>query len=441
MATYRRVPIDTCIVDPRYQREINPRHPALTDEFDAALLGVLEGSERESGEVAIFDGQHRLERLKREGIASAPVMVHTGLTPEQEADLFRRLQEGRKALHPTETFRARLFAEDPVAVSMDGIARARGFRIGAGPGSLQAIVAVERVFNRGNLEETLDLIKLWEGSARALEGSMIDGLSRFLELYPEADAERVEAVLTETSPAVIWRKMAEVVDQFRYSRSRAALEVIRGTVSSRKHPLPSVQNALDQRVEATRAESGRRTVRRVTLEQVRDAARELGTFYPEQLAEKLGISPRSLTKRDGYLPQLINRSIPALAKHRAGTPGQGGGGRFYYEYLRPQPGIPRAKRTKAPPPETDAVEQMERNGSAPSGRAALLGVSDSDVRKLVEEIVALGHGDKLRSGGSHVKVLLGDGTKPVTITTSRPSRAALKRTRANLRRAGINVKR
>lgn len=428
MASFRRIPIEQCIVDPRYQRDLNPRHPALNDDFDAALLGVLEGSERESGEVAIFDGQHRLERLRREEMRTAPVMVHQGLTPEQEADLFRRLQEGRKALHPVETFRARLFAEDPVAVSMDGIARARGFRIGAGPGSLQAIVAVERIFNRGNLEETLDFIKLWEGSSRALEGSMMDGLSRFLDLYPEADRDRAKEVLAETSPAVIWRKMAEVVDQFRYSRSRAALEVIRGVVSSRKHPLPSVQNALDARVETQRTAEGGRRLRRVTLEEVRDAARELGTFYPEDLAEKLGISRVSLTKKGGPIPALINRSIPALARHRS----KESGGRYYYEYLRP--GAQTTNRAKVPPPER-VLSGASQSGSAPTGQT--FKANDPKAQALLDELVALGA--PIEQGGSHIKVCP-PGHRPITISRSKMNENQVKKTRAQLRRAGINVK-
>lgn len=433
VATYRRVPIENCIVDPRYQREIKERHPALRDEFDPALLGVLEGSERDSGEVAVFDGQHRLERLRRDGQATAPVMVHQGLTPEQEADLFRRLQEGRQPLSQVETFRARLFAEDPVAVSMDGIARSKGFTIGAGPGSLQAIVAVERVFNRGNLEETLDFLNLWHGEKRALESGMIDGLSRFLELYPEADRERVRELLADTSPTVIWRRTVEVMEVARSSRARAVLEVIRSLISSRKHPLPTVASALEQRVEAVRAGQGRGYRRRVTLEQVRDAARELGVFYPEQLAEKLEISPRSLTKRGGYLEQLINRSIPAIARHRAGTKGQGGGGRFYYEYLRPQPG--KRNRVKAPPPEAVAVRAAS-NGHGPVGHVPR--VSDPAVQEVVNELYALGI--RMEQGGSYLKAFPPNGSKPVSISKSSTGGRA-KTLRGKLRRAGINVKR
>lgn len=433
MATYRRVPIENCIVDPRYQREIKPRHPALVDDFDEVLLSVLEGSEREDGTVAIFDGQHRLERLRRDGAATAPCLVHQGLTPEQEADLFRRLQEGRKALSPVETFRARLFAEDPTAVSMDGIAQAKGFRIGVGPGSLQAIVAVERVFKRGNLEETLDFLALWKGEKRAYEGGMIDGLSRFLELYPEADRARVKDVLADTSPTVIWRRTVEVMEVAHSSRARAVLEVIRSLVSSRKAPLPTVAKALEQRVESSRGRSYRR---RVTLEQVRDAARELASFYPEQLAEKLGISKHSLTKRDGYLDQLINRSIPAIARHRAGTPGQGGGGRYYYEFLRPQPGIPAAKRTKAPPPETMAALRANTNGTIPQG--AVPRVSDPKVQEVVNELFALGV--KMEQGGSHLKVYPPNGGRVVSISKSSTG-GRTKTLRGKLRRAGISVKR
>lgn len=433
VASYKRVPIESCIVDPRYQREIKERHPALQDEFDPALLGVLEGSERANGKVAIFDGQHRLLRLKREKQATAPVMVHQGLTPEQEADLFRRLQEGRQPLSQVETFRARLFAEDPVAVSMDGIARAHGFTIGAGPGSLQAVVAVERVFNRGNLEETLAFLKLWKGEKRALEAGMIDGLSRFLDLYPEADRARVKEILADTSPTVIWRRTVEVMEVVRSSRARAVLEVVRGLCSSRKHPLPTVASALEQRVQSSRGHSYRR---RVTLEQVRDAARELGVFYPEQLGEKLGISPTSLTKRGGYLEQLINRSIPAIARHRAPSKGRGGGGRFYYEYLRPQPGIPAAKRTKAPPPEVMAAQRANLNGSVSGG--AVPRVSDPKVQEVVNELFALGV--RMEQGGSHLKVFPPNGGRVVSISKSSTA-GRTKTLRGKLRRAGISVKR
>lgn len=308
MAQYRRIDVTDLFIDPSYQREEKPQHvKKIADDWDEAQLGVLEVSEREDG-YAVFDGQHRLKAAETRGEANLPCLVHTGLTPQEEAELFRQLQDNRKALTPLDRFKARHFAEDPVAVGIFKLAEKHKYKVGTGPKSIQSIVAFERVYLRGNLDESLNILGMWRGDAKQLEGSLIDGLSRFLLLYPEADRGRAREQWAEFSPTVILRRSAEFMATAHSSKAAGVLEVLRDLYTSRKFPLPTVEKAVAERKAVEQA--GRRTYRRVQASEVRDAMRDLctanGSCTVDSIQEHLGTSRASLTKRGGFIDQVLD---------------------------------------------------------------------------------------------------------------------------------------
>jgi hypothetical protein len=340
MPKYQRVPLVNLVIDPGYQREIIPNHlKKIRGEFEEAQLGVLEVSKRAEDEFAVFDGQHRLKVLEELAWDTAPCIVHTGLTPQEEADLFRKLQDNRKALTPIDKFKSRLFAEDPIAEGMAKIAEGQGYKIGVGPSSLQAVVVVERVYRRGNLYSTLDTVGIWRGDAKQLDGSIIDGVSRFLDLYPEADMERARSQWMQLSPIVLIRRSAEFMASAHSSKAYGVLEVLRSEYTSRQFRLPTVAEAQAER-KATTGASGRR-YRRLTGEEVRDAILELHNERLNQpdppanprwtipdLMEKLSVGRQSLTKRGGYIEQFVERGMIVRSRH--------GNGQFEYEYIPPE---------------------------------------------------------------------------------------------------------
>jgi hypothetical protein len=185
---FSHIPLDKIKVDPRYQREIIPTHlDRIRNEFDEAQLDVLQLSKRSPDEYACIDGQHRLivlaERaVSGEGGDTAPSLVHEGLTPQEEADLFRLIQERRRQLTPLDKYKSRLFADDPIAKGIEVIAEEFELEIGTGPKSIQG----------GFLDRLLDL-----GSFKRVRDG--NGPYRFERVPPGKEQSRLIAQRKERS--------------------------------------------------------------------------------------------------------------------------------------------------------------------------------------------------------------------------------------------------
>jgi hypothetical protein len=306
-----------------------------------------------------MDGQHRLLAAKEMDFANVPALVHVGLTPQQEADLFRRLQDDRKALSHGERFKARLYAKEPIAVGMSKTAKKFGLEIATGPKSLQAVVAVERCYRRGNLEEALDIMQIWAGDSKTLEGPLVEGVSRFLDLFAEADRDRCREQWVNVSPTVVIRRASEFMKTAHSQKSSGVLEVLRDLYTSKKFPLLTVEKAMAER-KAVESEQGRR-YRRVSAAEVRDAMMELceaapsGQITVKEIREKAGASHASLTKRGGLLDQLLDQGT--FKRVRDGSYGP-----WHYEYVPPhkQSAQIAARRSSG-----DDQTGRRRNGSDP----------------------------------------------------------------------------
>jgi hypothetical protein len=150
---------------------------------------------------------------------------------------------------------------------------------------------------------------IWAGDAKVVEGSLIDGVSRFLDLFPEADMKRVRTQWMNVSPTVIIRRSAEFMASAHSSKAYGVLEVLRDLYTSREFRLPTVQQAQQERIG-----SGTR-YRRLTGTEVRDAILVLhdkkakaGDDPPywtiDELREELGgVSRPALTKRGSHIDQ------------------------------------------------------------------------------------------------------------------------------------------
>jgi hypothetical protein len=214
MATYKRIAIDKIKVDDRYQRPVDAsRVKRMATKYDEALVGTLEVSQRNgTGSYVVFDGQHRLEAAKIVGVTALPCLIHKGLTPEEEAELFVALQRQRKNISPLDRFRARLFLGEEIAVGINATVQECGYRIAdtKDPGrydAIGAVVAVERIYMRGNLTETLTLLRsLWAGDAKSTDGALMEGLSLvefgYANRLTDERLERLRAV----PPVVILRR-------------------------------------------------------------------------------------------------------------------------------------------------------------------------------------------------------------------------------------------
>ena len=163
-------------VHPRAQREIVPsRLESLVSNFNPALLGVITASYR-AGKTLIVDGQHRwraatdpivIEKFA-EGDGEVPlnVTVFTGLTEEQEAQLFLGLNSAA-SVHVAEQFKAAVIAQYQDFVTVSGIVEEYGLRV-ARSGAQETI----------NAPSTLMNIYNWQPDGEVIVRRTLDTLTR-----------------------------------------------------------------------------------------------------------------------------------------------------------------------------------------------------------------------------------------------------------------------
>jgi hypothetical protein len=224
---HRKVRLADLKVDGTYQRELDEtRVQRIVDEFNPALLGALEVSQR-NGKFAVFDGQHRLAALKALGKDTAPCIVHEGLSVAEEAALFVQLQTQRKALSPYDRFRARLRAGEPAAIEIQQIAKDRGYTIVRGGHDRQigAVASLDRVYARGGgdlLDKALSWIATYQGEPKGTDGALIEGFAIAIQKYGDDPRffERLPVVVENTPAATILRKAIAALETGGGSASR-----------------------------------------------------------------------------------------------------------------------------------------------------------------------------------------------------------------------------
>jgi hypothetical protein len=306
MPKYRKLPMEQLFIDDRYQRELSQRRVAkMADQFDENKIGVLEVSQRKPDKYAVFDGQHRLAVLERIGANDAPCLVHEGLTPRQEAELFVSIQTERKRPQAVERFIAEVFAQEPTTLAIWEILQERGIEVGMpqGKGSqsdltvLGAVTAALRVFEAGNLAETLDvLLTAWEGERKLLDANMLEGMSAFLTLYgPRISEGDLLDKMQDTTPTEIIRRASAKKQTTGGTMRELIVEELRSRVSGSTKG----QGAL------RRSPLAERTVALRNLKLVREALQPQNGSYPI-------LSQAELTQRTNIRSQEIGPVLKTL---------------------------------------------------------------------------------------------------------------------------------
>jgi hypothetical protein len=176
----RQLPADKLIVDPTIQRNLDQRRVAkMAADFDAEAVGVLTVSRRANGSYHIVDGQHRhaTARLALGDSAELACRVFTGLTSEDEARLFRLLNNTAKP-QAIDLFRVRVIEGDPVATEIDRVIRHAGWdiKIDSAAHAFGAVAAADRLYKNdpSTVEKSITTItKAWghdEADFRVFEG-------------------------------------------------------------------------------------------------------------------------------------------------------------------------------------------------------------------------------------------------------------------------------
>jgi hypothetical protein len=197
-----------------YQRVTNNAQVAnIVKRFDEAKLGTLIVSERD-GKYHIIDGAHRARALRNLGYTHAPCVVLTGLTYEQEADYFRKQNQDKRLLTPSDLFKAGLASGDDQCVKISKIVKANGFHIGKGNKDFYKLAAIHTLYTISEeygydvLDVTLFLIaSTWSEIPRASQSESLLGVAEFVRRYGMADfSERLRDKFS-----IVWYDYSEAI--------------------------------------------------------------------------------------------------------------------------------------------------------------------------------------------------------------------------------------
>ncbi len=171
--------------------------------FDPNALGTLSVSVRTDGTTIILDGQNRAELCRRAGWGDQRVLcrIYTGLTLQQEAGLFRALNDNRR-VRTIYKFLARVTEGELGAVAINTVVQQLGWKISdqAGPTHITAVVSLERIYvgdrrqnkgvpDLGAVVTTLNVVtEAWGHRSEAVNGQVLIGVGQVIGRYGEAIA-------------------------------------------------------------------------------------------------------------------------------------------------------------------------------------------------------------------------------------------------------------
>lgn len=212
------VPLERFMVDEKYQRDLTSLVEEIEADFDPAMVGTLIGSERKNGKIALVDGQTRFEGARRRGDPGAlPALIYTGMTREDEALLFARLQRKRRSIQTWQRFQAELVAKQKTQVDIAKILKDFGLEVGPRRDrDVQAVTALESVYARGGKEllrrVILILHEAWaisegETTRDAFSEPLIRGVARLMQANQIDDARLVKR-LAGTTPTRLRQRAA-----------------------------------------------------------------------------------------------------------------------------------------------------------------------------------------------------------------------------------------
>lgn len=196
-----RVKLAVITFDGRVQRGLDLKRVAsIAEDFDWDAFGTPTISRRIDGTLHAVDGQHRILGGIKAGHAErvAQMRVHEGLSLEEEARLFRLLNNTKQVL-PVDKFRIAVIEGEPAAVEMNKMIEHAGLTVAhSGERSFRAVQALRAVhqFDPQAAAKTLDLlVRAWGTSATSVQASLVAGAGRFFIRY--GDAPQMEKLVAK----------------------------------------------------------------------------------------------------------------------------------------------------------------------------------------------------------------------------------------------------
>jgi hypothetical protein len=240
MSDYVYIKPEDTKVDPRYQRDFDePRAVAISKRFDSAVFGVPVLSRRGDGTLVRIDGQHRLEAAILAGLGDVAVLceVHGNLSLRDEAELFLRLNGGHTAVRVFDKFKARLVAEDPVALGITTILKDLDLKITKAQQrrGVCAIQALESAYYTHKLDQTLRVLTKWmDGDPSAYEGPLLRAVAEFLREYSYVDPSELSKRLEKHTPTKLLTRFRARQEELGCTSREAACVVLREIYNERR---------------------------------------------------------------------------------------------------------------------------------------------------------------------------------------------------------------
>jgi hypothetical protein len=181
------------LVKAGYNRGISRSHVnEIKNDFHEDMVQPAIVSLRE-GKYYIIDHQHQSQAIyERNGSDPSTLIrckVLTGLTYEQEADLYYRLNTSSKPLKFADKMIGLIEAKDPKALEFRDTVESCGFIIGGDySNSLRALKAACSIFNRDGGKDTLaEILSLvnacWPNNRNSAKAEIISGIDMFIRFH------------------------------------------------------------------------------------------------------------------------------------------------------------------------------------------------------------------------------------------------------------------
>lgn len=199
--------IDSCDYENNYNRKIDvSRAKRYAIEFDENAMSEVVVSKRD-GYYYIVDGQHTVFIAHLRGIDKIHCRVIHGLTVEEEAALFLKINKNRKPLAAYDKFKAAKIANDDATVRIVSVANMFGFDVVAAKGrnKIAAIGTVESLTRKHGIDVFANACEVlraaWDGSEESLRREIVSGLMLLIATYPvEMNLSKLSEKLSRVSP-------------------------------------------------------------------------------------------------------------------------------------------------------------------------------------------------------------------------------------------------
>lgn len=239
---YRYIDIASLDVDRGYQRDLDDRivnH--IVGNYNPELMHPVDVVSRGNCKYYALDGQHRIAAHRALGLDKVYCRILPSRTESDEARLFLGLNgdlDGKRhAVAAFSKFRARLKANEPIALEIADVVKRAGLRLTPHKAShgVTAVQALEWVHTRHtNLERTLMILTMWQdGDAGAYDNGFIRHVSGFLAVHEDAVDSQTVSVLREVSTEELKKKIKATKADFGGTLSEAATRTIRALYNAR----------------------------------------------------------------------------------------------------------------------------------------------------------------------------------------------------------------